>query len=139
MKLTSIFDCKLIELPQNHKENGRITAINNFEDIPFEIKRVYYLYDVPGGEERGGHAHLELQQLIVSVSGSFDLLLDDGVSKQVIHLNRPYIGVLMPAGIWRELKNFSSGSICLVLASHIYDEDDYIRNYTEYLRFKLNK
>lgn len=136
MNRNTVFDCKLIELPQNHNVNGRITAINSDDEVPFEIKRVYYLYDVPGGEDRGGHAHLELQQLIVAASGSFDLIIDDGANKRLIHLNRPFLGVLMPSGIWRELTNFSSGSICLVLASHNYDENDYIRDYNRFKKWK---
>lgn len=135
MNRNTVFDCKLIDLPQNHNANGRITAINCNNDVPFKIKRVYYLYDVPSAVDRGGHAHLELQQLIVAASGSFDLVLDDGIDKRVIHLNRPFIGVLMPAGIWRELTNFSSGSICLVIASHNYDESDYIRDYNRFLSY----
>jgi len=136
MNTNNVFDCELVNLPQNYNINGRITAINGGNEVPFEINRVYYLYDVPSGEDRGGHAHLELQQLIVAASGSFDLVLKDGVNMRLINLNRPFMGVLMPAGIWRELTNFSSGSICLVLASHDYDENDYIRNYSEFLKYK---
>jgi len=132
----TVFDCKLVALQQNHNTNGKITAINGSYEVPFEIKRVYYLYDVPSGEDRGGHAHLELEQLIVAASGSFDLVLDDGENRRVIHLNRPFIGVLMPSGIWRELTNFSSGSICLVLASHNYEESDYIRDYNKFIIWK---
>lgn len=136
MKSTTVFDCTLIELPKNHQVNGNITAVNNQKEIPFDIQRVYFLYDVPGGEARGGHAHLELQQLIVAASGSFDLMVDDGKIKRTFHLNRPYQGVLMPAGLWRELNNFSSGSICLVLASKKYDEKDYLRDYFEFKKYK---
>lgn len=136
MNRNTVFDCKLIDLPQNHNVNGRITAINSNNEVPFEIKRVYYLYDVPSGEDRGGHAHYELQQLIVAASGSFDLVLDDGFNKVTIHLNRPFLGVLMPSGIWRELTNFSSGSICLVLASEQYSEKDYLRDYDEFKKYK---
>ncbi len=132
----TVFDCKLIDLPKNLNLNGRITAINSSKEVPFEIKRVYYLYDVPSGEDRGGHAHIELQQLVVAASGSFDLVLDDGIDKKVIHLNRPFLGILMPSGIWRELTNFSSGSICLVMASHNYDENDYIRDYYRFKKWK---
>jgi hypothetical protein len=138
MNRNTVFDCKLIELPQNHNTNGKITAINGGYEVPFEIKRVYYLYDIPCGEDRGGHAHLELQQLIVAASGSFDLILDDGMNKRVIHMNRPFLGVLMPSGIWRELTNFSSGSICLVMASQYYLEGDYIRDYNDFLDYRKN-
>lgn len=124
-----ISDCKKIELPKIHNRAGNITAINEFTEIPFKIKRVYYLYDVPGGEERGGHAHKNLHQLIVAASGSFDVVLDDGFKKKTIQLNRPYNGLIIVPGIWRELSNFSSGSICLVLASEIYTAEDYIRDY----------
>lgn len=136
MNCTTVFDCKLIDLPKNHTISGNITAINGLREIPFVIKRVYFLFDVPGGESRGGHAHRELQQLIVAGSGSFDLTVDDGGLKRTFHLNRPYQGVLMPSGLWRELNNFSSGSICLVLASTEYNESDYIRDYDEFRFFK---
>lgn len=136
-RTTSISDCKLIEFEKNHRLMGNITSINELSEVPFEIKRVYYLYDIPGGESRGGHAHRGLQQLIIAGSGSFDLELSDGNSKMKVHLARPYQGVLLPPGIWRELVNFSSGSICLVLASEVYSEDDYIRNYEEFRESKL--
>jgi hypothetical protein len=137
VKKSTVFDCKLIELPKNHREKGNITSINSLIEVPFNINRIYYLYDVPGGESRGGHAHKELQQVIIAASGSFDLIIDDGRNKRIFSLNRPYYGVLMPKGLWREIDNFSSGSICLVLASHNYDEDDYIREYDDYLKLKL--
>ncbi|MFC5191137.1 FdtA/QdtA family cupin domain-containing protein [Algoriphagus aquatilis] len=136
MKKSTVLDCTLIELPKNHQINGNVTAVNNRIEIPFEVERVYYLYDVPGGEARGGHAHYELQQLIIAASGSFDLVVDDGRTKRTFNLNRPYHGVLMPSGLWRELNNFSSGSICLVLASNKYDEKDYIRDYQDFIKFK---
>ena len=135
-KTSSIFDCSIITLDKNHRVKGNLTVINNFSELPFDVKRVYFLYDVPGGEARGGHAHKELQQLIVAASGSFDLIVDDGKVKRTFHLNRPYQGILMPSGLWRELNNFSSGSICLVLASHEYSEDDYIRQYSDFLNYK---
>jgi len=136
MKQTTVFDCTLLELPKNHSEKGNITAVNNGLEVPFNIQRVYYLYDVPGGEARGGHAHRDLQQLIIAASGSFDLMVDDGKVKRTFQLNRPNQGVFMPAGLWRELNNFSSGSICLVLASIPYSETDYLRDYQEFLNFK---
>lgn len=134
--ITSIFDCGIIGFRQIHNSSGNIISIENSRSIPFEVKRVYYLYDIPGGAERGGHAHKELQQLIVAASGSFEVLLDDGKNKRVIELNRPYFGLLVVPGIWRELINFSSGAICLVLASHKYHESDYFRTYDNFLKFK---
>jgi len=135
-KKSSVFDCTILQLPQVNTETGNITAVNNQFEIPFETKRVYYLYDVPGGEARGGHGHKELQQLIVAASGSFDLIVDDGNIKRTFSLNRPNMGVYMPAGLWRELDNFSSGSICLVLASMEYSEGDYLREYEKFIKFK---
>jgi hypothetical protein len=137
LKKSTVFDCKVIELPKNHRDKGNITAVNSLIEVPFSVNRIYYLYDVPGGESRGGHAHKELQQVIIAVSGSFDLIIDDGKNKKTFNLNRPHSGVLMPKGLWRELDNFSSGSICLVLASHSYDENDYIRNYEDFKKLKL--
>lgn len=136
MKKTTVFECSLVQFQKNHSDKGNITAINNSIELPFDIKRVYYLYDIPGGEARGGHAHKELKQLIIAASGSFDLTIDDGITKRTFQLNRPNVGVLMPAGLWRELHNFSSGSICLVLASETYSEDDYIRNYEIFKQYK---
>jgi len=134
-KRNTVFDCSVIELPKIQNRAGNITPVHSSHNVPFDIKRIYYLYDVPGGESRGGHAHVDLQQLIVAASGSFDILLDDGVNKKVVNLNRPYYGLLMPSGIWRELLNFSSGAICLVLASMYYTEDDYIREYKDYQEY----
>lgn len=135
-KSSQVADCSVLELDKNHREKGNITVLENRDIIPFDINRVYYLYDVPGGEERGGHAHRELYQLIVAAGGSFDVILDDGTNKRTITLNRPYQGLLVVPGMWRELVNFSSGSTCLVLASHRYDEGDYIRDYGEFERYK---
>ena len=134
----TIYNCGIIHLPKINNRAGNITAVENNINIPFDVQRVYYLYDIPGGEGRGGHAHKELQQFIVAVSGAFDVLLDDGVNKKVIHLDRPFIGLHIVPGIWRELLNFSSGSVCLVMASHKYDEKDYIRDYDEFLKKKRN-
>lgn len=138
--MASVYNCPVITLPKIHNRAGNITAVNNEMEIPFSVKRVYYLYDVPGGETRGGHAHHKLQQLIVAVSGSFDVILDDGNVKKTVHLNRPNYGLLVVPGIWRDLVNFSSGAVLLVLASESYDEMDYIRDYNKFLAYtnKLN-
>lgn len=134
MKYGCLDKCSIVELGKLHHNSGNITVVENNKIIPFEIKRAYYLYDVPGGESRGGHAHRNLYQLIVSASGSFDVVLTDGSVKRSFTLNRPYNGLLIVPGIWRELENFSSGAVCLVLASQAYDEKDYIRDFDEYLR-----
>lgn len=137
MRDTTVFDCTLIEMDKHHSNNkGNITVVENSKTIPFDVKRTYYLYDVPGGGSRGAHAHKELQQMIVAASGSFDVTLDDGNVKRTFTLNRPYQGLLIVPGIWRDLNNFSAGSVCLVLASEKYDENDYIRDYESFLRWK---
>lgn len=134
---STVYDCTIIELDKHHSDRkGNITVVENNKDIPFEVRRTYYLYDVPGGESRGAHAHKELSQLIVAAGGSFTVTLDDGKVKRSFLLNRPYQGLLIVPGIWRDLMDFSSGSVCLVLASHEYDEADYIRNYNDFLKFK---
>ena len=125
-----------MNLPKVENRAGNLTAVNNLQDIPFNIARVYYLYDVPGGVDRGGHAHFNLTQLVVAASGSFDIVLDDGFSKKTVSLNRPYHGLLIVPGIWRSISNFSSGSICLVAASAHYLEEDYIRDYDQFLNLK---
>ena len=130
----SIHDCQIINLPKIADPRGNLTFVEGGNHIPFEIRRVYYLYDVPGGAERGGHGHKELQQLIIAMSGSFDAVLDDGREKKRVHLNRSYYGLYVCPMIWRELDNFSSGAVCMVLASNLYYEDDYYRDYDEYLR-----
>ncbi len=133
---STVNDCKVIELAKNHRDKGNITVVENRNEVSFDINRVYYLYDVPGGEERGGHAHKELYQLIIAAGGSFDVELNDGKNKRTVTLNRPYQGLFVVPGIWRELKNFSSGSTCLVLASAHYQENDYIRDSVDFLNFK---
>ena len=125
--------CKILHLPKITDSRGNLSFIEGRNHIPFDIERVYYLYDVPGGAERGGHAHKGLQQLIVAMSGSFDVVLNDGVQEKRFHLNRSYNGLYICPMIWRELDNFSSGSVCMVLASNKYDENDYYRNYDQYL------
>jgi dTDP-4-dehydrorhamnose 3,5-epimerase-like enzyme len=125
--------CTIIDLPKISDPRGNLTFVEGKQHIPFDILRVYYLYDVPGGAERGGHAHKQLHQLIIAMSGSFDVVLDDGIEKKRIHLNRSYNGLYVCPMIWRELDNFSSGSVCMVLASNLYDESDYYRDYSEYL------
>ena len=130
----SIADCKLVDLPRINDPRGNLTFIEGGRHIDFDIQRVYYLYDVPGGSERGGHAHKALRQLIIAMSGSFDVHLDDGLHKRTVHLNRSYVGLYVCPMIWRELDNFSSGSVCMVLASNRYDESDYFRQYDEFLR-----
>lgn len=135
----TVFDCSLIYLPKITNRAGNITPLSNSQEIPFNVVRVFYLYDIPGGESRGGHAHKQCHQFLVAVSGSFEVLVDDGVSKRIIQLNRPYIGLHIPPGIWASEINFSSGSICLVLASHIYNEEDYMRDYDVYSDFSKQK
>jgi dTDP-4-dehydrorhamnose 3,5-epimerase-like enzyme len=125
----------IIELPRVEDKRGNLTFIEENRHIPFQIKRVYYLYDVPGGEARGGHAHKQLQQFIIAANGSFDVVLDDGSGKERYHLNRSYYGLYIPSMVWRELDNFSSGSVCLVLASSYFDEQDYIRDYNFFRKY----
>ena len=137
---TSVFDCSVIELDRHHSQRkGDISVVENSITVPFDTKRVYYLYDVPGGVDRGGHAHKELKQLIVAASGCFTVELDDGSVKRSVVLNRPYQGLYVVPGIWRVLKDFSSGSVCLVLASEKYDPQDYIRDYDDFIDFKKAK
>ena len=136
-KNTTVDECYIIELDKHHSERkGNITVVENGITVPFNTERCYYLYDIPGGESRGAHAHKELYQLVIAASGCFEVVLDDGKNKQRFTLNRPYQGLLVVPGMWRDLENFSSGSVCLVLASMVYSESDYIRNYDEFIKFK---
>lgn len=135
----TIEKCQIIDLPKIHDPRGNLTFVEGGVHIPFDIRRVYYLYDVPGGSERGGHAHKQLHQLIVAMSGSFDIVLDDGYAKKRVHLNRSYSGLYVCPMIWRELDNFSSGAVCMVLASNRYDEDDYYRDYEQFIRARQGK
>jgi|SRR6185437_4396433 len=124
-----VYDCNIIYFPRIQSRSGNITSVQNQIEIPFDIKRVYYLYDIPGGEDRGAHAHRQLEQVIIAASGSFDVMIDDGESKKTVLLNRPYFGLHVKPGIWRDIFGFSSGAICLVLASELYNESDYLRDY----------
>lgn len=135
----NVEDCKIVTLPKIHNESGNLTALQNNIDIPFNVKRIYYLYDVPMGSDRGGHGHYELEQYIVAASGSFTFILDDGKNKKEVFLNDPSKALYIKPGIWREIVNFSSGSICLVLASMEYTERDYIREYEDYLKYRVQK
>ena len=133
----SVFDCSMVELDKHHSDRkGNLTVVENCETLPFDVKRVYYLYDVPGGESRGSHAHRDLEQLIVAASGSFTVTLDDGKSKRSFFLNRPYQGLYVKPGLWRDLDDFSSGAVCMVLASEVYQKEDYIRDYEEFKKFR---
>lgn len=135
----SVFDCTIVELDKHHSDRkGNLTVVENGVTLPFDVKRVYYLYDVPGGESRGAHAHRELEQLIIAASGSFTVTLDDGQNKRSFFLNRPYQGLYVKPGLWRDLGDFSSGAVCMVLASEVYDAADYIRDYEEFVCFRAN-
>ena len=137
MEKFSVNDCSVLDLNKHHSDRkGNLTVVQNGVTVPFDIKRVYYLYDVPGGESRGSHAHRELSQLIVAASGSFRVVLDDGHAKRAFVLNRPYQGLLVKPGIWRDLDDFSSGAVCMVLASEVYQPEDYIRDYDEFISFR---
>ncbi|MBO4656036.1 MAG: WxcM-like domain-containing protein [Bacteroidales bacterium] len=134
--MNTVDEVKIIQLPRILDNRGNLSVAEEFNQVPFEIKRVYWLYDVPGGESRGSHAHKTLSQLIIAASGSFRVTLDDGKNKRSFFLNRPYQGLLVPPGFWRDLEDFSSGSVCMVLASDVYKAEDYIRDYDEFLKFR---
>ena len=139
MGLYNVFDCSIIELDKHHEDRrGNLTVVENGLTLPFDVKRVYYLYDIPGGEGRGAHAHRDLEQLIIAASGSFTVMLDDGKCKRSFFLNRPYQGLYVKPGMWRNLVDFSSGAVAMVLASDIYKKDDYIRDYNEFIDFRNN-
>ncbi len=135
----SINDCRLITLDRHHHENGNLSVVENGDGFPFEVRRVFYFYDVPGGTDRGGHSHHNCHQFVIAASGSFDLEIDDGKNKLTVTLNRSNTGLYVAPGIWVGLHNFSSGSVCLTLASDTYDPDDYVRNYDEFLRLTADK
>ena len=132
----TVYDCSLIELPKISNRSGNITPVEGFRNVPFDVRRVFYTYDIPGGESRGAHAHKECHQFLVAASGAYEVLLDDGINKRTVLLNRPFYGLHIPPGIWAAEQGFSSGSICLVLASLPYEESDYIRDYNDYLKFR---
>lgn len=138
MRKPTVYDCTVFELPRHHFEAGNLSVAENMKNLPFEIKRVFYIYDIPGGEDRGAHAHKECHQFLIAASGSFEVEVDDGTNKRTIQLNRPYYGLHIPPGIWAAEKSFSSGAVCLVLASHTYEEADYIRSYENYLEYIKN-
>ncbi len=136
MKNSTIADCQIIEVEKILNRSGNISVLNNDSDLPFQIKRVFYLYDIPGGESRGAHAHKKCHQFLVAASGSFEVLTNDGMDQKQFQLNRSNVGLYIPPGIWASEVNFSSGSVCLVLASDLYDESDYIREYKELINYK---
>lgn len=130
---------KIIDLPRIYDPRGNLTVVEQLKEVPFDIKRVYWTYDVPGGESRGGHAHKKCQSFIIAVSGSFTVRLDDGHKHETYHLNHPYQGLLINTGVWRTLEDFSSGAVCLALASELFDENDYIREYNDFIRYVEDK
>ena len=137
--MNTVFDCNIVSLNVAKNRAGNLSSVENLNNIPFEIKRIYYIYDVPGGSDRGGHAHKDLEQFVIAVSGAFDVLLDDGINKTIFRLDRPNNALNIKKGIWRETRNFTSGSICMVIASNEYDLNDYIYDYETFIAFKKNK
>ncbi|MCF8444028.1 MAG: FdtA/QdtA family cupin domain-containing protein [Crocinitomicaceae bacterium] len=134
---SSIFQCNIIELSKINDRAGNLSFVENSKNIPFDIKRVYYIYDVPGGSDRGGHAHKNLEQFVIAVSGAFEVSLDDGTNKKIVRLDRPFMALHIQKGIWRETRNFTSGSVCMVIASEDYNDEDYIYDYNEFLKFRI--
>lgn len=132
----TVYDCSVIELPKHSNDRGNLTPVEGNVNLPFDVKRVFYTYDIPGGEARGAHAHKQCHQFLVAVSGCFEVVLNDGVNKRTVTLNRPFYGLHIPPGIWAAEQGYSSGSVCLVLASELYDADDYIRDYDEFIKYK---
>lgn len=137
--MENIFNCNLVELQKIKNRAGNLSVVENSNSIPFDIARVYYIYDVPGGSDRGGHAHKDLEQYVIAVSGAFDIQLDDGKNKKTVRLDRPFLALHIKKGIWRETRNFTSGAICMVIASHKYDCEDYIHDYKDFLKFRRNE
>lgn len=137
--MENIFNCNLVELRKIKNRAGNLSVVENSISMPFNINRVYYIYDVPGGSDRGGHAHKELEQYVIAVSGAFDILLDDGKNKKTVRLDRPYLALHIKRGIWRETRNFTSGAICMVIASHKYDKLDYIHDYDDFIKYRENE
>lgn len=136
--MINVFDCSIVRLPKIENRAGNITPVHNNKEVPFKVKRIFYLYDIPGGESRGAHAHKKCHQFLIAASGAFEVLLNDGESEKAVQLNRSFSGLHIPPGIWASEINFSSGAICLVLASHEYDPDDYIREYNQFLEYRKN-
>ena len=136
MKSISVFDASVITLQQIQNRAGNITPVTSLENIPFKVKRVFYIYDIPGGKDRGAHSHKQCHQFLVAASGGFEIEIDDGINRRTVVLNRPYYGLHIPPGLWAAEKGFCSGAVCLVLTSHKYDANDYIRNYSEFLKWK---
>ena len=136
MNKPTVFDCSIMELPKFHDPEGNLTPVYSNGHVPFDIKRVFYLYDIPGGESRGAHAHKVCHQFLVAASGAFEVVLDDGTNKRTVLLNRPFYGLHIPPGVWAAEQGFSSGSVCLVLASERYDESDYIRTYNDFIEYR---
>ena len=132
-KTSTVGNCRVITLNKHQHENGNLSVVESYAEVPFELQRIYYLYDIPGGAERGGHSHYKCEEFIVAVSGSFDIILNDGANQRIVTLNRSNVGLLVVPGIWRVLNNFSSGAVCLVIASEKYDENDYVRSFEHFL------